>query len=173
MSKQKDEWANRDYPVREDMAFQRKTWLAERISWGVLVVLLLLAIAGLFANGPLSQATATDASGRVSVEYDRFARHGATARVTIGVAPQAAGDILLRLNDAIPRGFTIETVSPHPAESRISGTGLEWLFRAADMTVARFTVHVTLRAEQLGSVPAEIGLSHDTAPAKLRFFIYP
>ena len=28
-----DEWGDREYPVAEDMAFQRATWVAERIGW--------------------------------------------------------------------------------------------------------------------------------------------
>lgn len=45
---------SRDYPVREDMAYQVKVWRFERWGWYTLVLLILLALLGLFSRGPLS-----------------------------------------------------------------------------------------------------------------------
>jgi hypothetical protein len=36
-----DEFANRRVPRREDMRFQRRSWIAERVGWAVLIVLAL------------------------------------------------------------------------------------------------------------------------------------
>jgi hypothetical protein len=168
-----DEWSDRQHPITEDMAFQRKTWRAERIGWVVLVVLLLLSAAGLFGHGLLSAATAQDGDGRLTVEYHRFARNGAMTRLTIGVSPPVAGDVVIRLDEALPRNFTIETVQPAPAESRMQTGGLEWLFRAGSDAASPLLVHVTLRSEQTGWLTARIGLAGSAAPVKLNIFIYP
>src|SRR5690606_40254283 len=63
-----DEWADRDYPVAEDMAFQRLSWIIERSGWAVMVVLVIAALAGAFSSGFISGATTSDPSGARSEE---------------------------------------------------------------------------------------------------------
>ena len=53
-----DEFASRLYPVREDMRFQRRSWMVERAGWLVLTAIALAALTGVFGNGPLSTARA-------------------------------------------------------------------------------------------------------------------
>lgn len=170
-SDRNDEWADRTHPIREHMALQRRTWTAERTGWCVLVLLLLLALAGLFAEGPLSSAKATDGSGRVAVEYERFERNGATARMTLTLTPDPTGAVQLRVSDSILRGFTIEAIRPEPSERRSLPDGLAWQFEAAESRP--FAVHLILRAARLGPLQGEIGLADGTPPARLAFFIYP
>ncbi len=57
---------SRDYPVREDMRLQNAIWAGERVLWVTLGVVLLLALAGLLARGPLSRATVEDAANQAA-----------------------------------------------------------------------------------------------------------
>jgi hypothetical protein len=68
-----DELLSRRHPVQEDMPMQQRVWRFERVGWYVLVAIVLLALAGLFGNGPLSDAEVVSQDGRVRVEYQRSA----------------------------------------------------------------------------------------------------
>ena len=47
---------SRSYPVREDMRLQYAFWAWERAMWVVMAIILVLALSGLFAHGPLSRS---------------------------------------------------------------------------------------------------------------------
>ena len=61
------ELQSRHYPIREDMGFQRTSWVAERVGWIVLTLLLLAALAAaepLVSSGLQSLERWTAASAR-------------------------------------------------------------------------------------------------------------
>ena len=60
--------------LNQNLIFQKRFWRAQRIGWGVLTVALLAALLGVFGSGPLSHTTVSDASGRLTITYERFAR---------------------------------------------------------------------------------------------------
>lgn len=41
-----------DLKVSEDMAFQHRTWVVQRVAWAALALLLIAAMLGLFSVGP-------------------------------------------------------------------------------------------------------------------------
>lgn len=80
-----DELLSRRHPVQEDMPMQQRVWRFERVGWYVLVAIVLLALAGLFGNGPLSDAEVVSQDGRVRVEYQRLSRSGTTDSIFITI----------------------------------------------------------------------------------------
>jgi hypothetical protein len=49
--------------IEEDMPLQERTWRFQRVGWAAMGLLLVSALAGLFANGPLSWGKAQDPQG--------------------------------------------------------------------------------------------------------------
>lgn len=169
-----DEWADRAYPVAEDMSFQRRTWVAERIGWFLIIVLILLALAGVFSSGPLSSTTAQDGSGRLTVQYDRFGRYNAAARLVLKITPLQNGPVVVRVDADFLDAFTIEWLHPMPAAVRSFDGGSEWTFHAG--TTVPFSVYISLRPDVIGLRRARIALDDETdtgTPAHLLFFVYP
>src|SRR5262245_27034078 len=80
-----DEFASRQYPVQEDMAFQRRMWIVQRIGWALLGIISLAALCGPFGYGILSKRTATGAE--MSIEYERFERATRRASFVFRLAP--------------------------------------------------------------------------------------
>ena len=74
---------SRDYPVLENMRLQNAFWAWERTTWVVLAIIVLIALTGLLAHGPLSERTAADDG--LSLTYQRFQRVSAIQRKHIGV----------------------------------------------------------------------------------------
>jgi hypothetical protein len=63
-----------DLEIPEDLPFQRREWVAERVAWAVMALLIAGALLGFFGTGPLSRTTAGDEAGPLWLEYERFAR---------------------------------------------------------------------------------------------------
>ena len=71
---------SRNYPVHEDMRLQRAFWTWARAMWGAIALIVLIALSGVFANGPLSKTTVTDSG--LALTYERFQRVTAVSRLT-------------------------------------------------------------------------------------------
>ncbi|HVK70477.1 MAG TPA: hypothetical protein VM694_38755 [Polyangium sp.] len=71
-----------DLETSEDLAFERASMRVRRVGRAVLFLFVLLAALGLFGEGPLSHASAGDASG-LFVRYERFTRLDGTTRFEI------------------------------------------------------------------------------------------
>jgi hypothetical protein len=117
---------SRSYPVHESMPLQYASWSAERALWVVLAAILLIALTGVLARGPLSKATVGDAG--LSVTYERFQRLTATSRLTATISPSNGEEIVLRLNPSFPEHFEISDIEPRPLRSSAGPSGLELAF---------------------------------------------
>ena len=152
----------------EDMQFQRRTWAIERVAWVVMVLLVLVAAAGLFASGPLSTAAVSDQSGLVHVRYERFARSSAPSLLRIELAPGAASSstVTLELNRAFSDAMQIERMQPAPSRERAGADGgLILEFEVAEPGRPAF-VQVFLKAKEIGLVEGTLGL-RGHLPARL------
>jgi hypothetical protein len=141
---------SRSYPIREDMAFQRRSWLLERIGWSLLSIVLIAAIAGLFFHGPASYTRVHNADNSLSVHYERFAHKTAMTYFTIRVAAPVSGEIPIRLSPAFTEAHNIESMQPPPVRASGGTYGLEFVFtRSGAGDVA---VHIAARPKRFGTM---------------------
>ena len=63
-----------DLQIDEDMEFQRRSWIVQRIGWAIFALVILLAALGLFGDGILSDTKAGQEEGALWLEYPRFER---------------------------------------------------------------------------------------------------
>ncbi len=162
-----DEFASRQYPIREDMAFQRRTWIIQRIGWLALAAIAIAALLGLFGGGILSKRVATGPG--MNIEYERFERYSRVASFTIRFTDDQRTERRLHLNSAFQRGFEIATIQPGPTRSESRADGLVLTFASAStpgQVVIWANPHVYGRVEL--SARAD-----DNPPLNLRIFIYP
>src|SRR4029079_12532418 len=66
------EFQSRNYPIKEDMDFQRRSWTVERAGWLILGVVMVAALVGLFGYGPVSKAHLN--GNDLKLSYERFQR---------------------------------------------------------------------------------------------------
>jgi hypothetical protein len=114
---------SRSYPVHEDMPLQYAFWTAERVLWVALAAILLLALTGVFAHGPLSKRTVSDAG--LSLTYERFQRVTAASRLTATISAPDANETVLTLSPSFPQHFEITDIQPRPHRSSAGPRGLE------------------------------------------------
>lgn len=142
------EYRNRDYPIREDMAYQVKVWRFERGGWYALVLMMVLALCGLFSRGPLSTHEAHGSDGKVRVQYEMFHRHGSSNPMKITVIGLANAPVELELAGELLDGFSIESLLPEPIRASSAGQGMK-LWLQTDFQ-GRASLYLTLQGEGLG-----------------------
>ncbi|MCO7519126.1 MULTISPECIES: hypothetical protein [unclassified Pseudomonas] len=165
-----DELISRQHPVAEDMRMQRRVWRFERVGWYVLVLIVLLALAGLFGNGPLSDAEVTSSDGRVQVEYQRLSRSGTTENLRITVRGTAGEAVTVLLGGSLLREASIETLQPEPLASLSHGKALMLQLGTSKDGIA--TLYLTLRSEHVGSLEGVVRAGSRSA-VRFNTFLYP
>ncbi len=149
-------------PIREDMRFQRRYWLFERIGWAILILIIAAATAGTFAGGPLSAAAGTGAG--FDAAYERFARRGVETRITVTMPANRT------LWVQGMEGFDIVGVDPKPATVRSERTGLAYDFApGTGMMVTTYR----LKPRDWGRQRLAVAATPDAAPTPLDIFVYP
>jgi hypothetical protein len=158
-----------DLQINEDLAFQRRDWFAQRIGWGVLGLVLVAGLLGLTGSGPLSRVTRSD-GGSLTVEYDRFVRHGSLANLTFRTRPGAVTDARI----AIDRGFLVandlQRLVPEPDTTRSRGDEIEFAYEVAPG--GALNARWTFEPEDIGRHTTTVRLN-DGAPVEIRQFTYP
>ena len=145
-----EELDNRTYPIREDMAFQQRSWRLERIGWVVLTLIIFAALAGVFFHGPASYARARNADNSMAVDYERFAHKTARTYFTVRATAPIGDELMFRLSPIFADTHDIELIQPHPLRARGGTYGLELVFpRSAAGDVA---FHIAARPKRFGTM---------------------
>ncbi len=161
---------SRERPIREDMTYQLKVWRFERVGWYVLVLVVVMALAGVFSRGWLSSREVRSEDGNIRVEYEMFHRNGSTNALKIMLNSNPDAAVELQLAGEMLDGFSIETLQPQPLRSSSSAQGLKlWLQPDRD---GRATLYMTLRGDGLGLFRSQIATPGNHG-VKLDQFIFP
>ncbi|MFL5084929.1 MAG: hypothetical protein ACJ8FP_08930 [Xanthobacteraceae bacterium] len=139
---------SRTHPIQEDMQFQRRTWLAERIGWIVMAALLVAGLAGIFFHGPLSRTIAKNADESVAIDYERFAHKTALTHFVIRTSAPLPDHVLVRLGPSFANMHDIDSIEPRPVRSSGGSYGLEFLF--ARSSAGDLGVYVAARPKRFG-----------------------
>lgn len=161
---------SREYPIREDMAYQRKVWRFERYGWYGLVLLILLALAGLFSGGILSAKNVRSQDGEVRVEYEMFHRYGASEPMKITVKGAADSTVEVALEGELLEGFTVETLLPEAVRARGDSQGIRLWVRTDSQGQA--SLYLSLRSNGVGLFRSRIATASSRGVA-LDQFIFP
>lgn len=145
-----NELHSRLFPVHEDMRMQQRVWTFERVGWYALVIIVLLALAGVFGDGPLSNAEAVSADGKLRVQYQRLSRTGTVDNMRIMVQGSAGKPVTVTLDGTLLREASIETMQPAPLSSMSKGQALLLQLGASDDGLA--TLYLTVRTESVGTL---------------------
>ncbi|AJQ46895.1 MULTISPECIES: hypothetical protein [Pseudomonas] len=165
-----DELISRHHPVDEDMPMQHRVWRFERVGWYTLVLLVMLALAGLFGNGPLSDAQAVSTDGRIEVDYQRLSRTGSIDNLRITVRGAPGEQVIVLLGGTLLQTASIETMQPQPQMSRSHGEALLLELGTGKDGIA--TLYLTLRSEHVGILEGIVRAGQASA-VNFSTFLYP
>jgi hypothetical protein len=122
-----------DLQIEQDLEFQRREWRMERAGWFALSSLVIAASVGLFGDGPLSHASASDESGQLVIRYERFVRSSVSSELYVQVASSAAhsGEIAIWADPAYLRDVEVSSIVPEPARVEQVGRRILYVFAVA------------------------------------------
>ncbi len=163
-----DEFASRQYPVREDMRFQRRSWIVERAGWALLVLIALIGLSGAFGIGPLSWQKAS--GGLLSIEYERFQRITRLSQFTFNASGQTGPELRLHLSEAFQKNFEVSNIQPQPTRSVTGPDGIDLSFATDGASAGRIVIWAHSRRYGLSDLSARLA---DEAPVSFWIFVYP
>jgi hypothetical protein len=163
--------ARPDLEVHEDLPFQRRDWVAQRVGWAALALLLTAAMFGALGSGPLSHATGTDGAA-LTVNYERFVRHGAPTEWLLRVEPRSrtTAEAHISVSRAYLSAHELLRIVPTPARASGRGETIEFTFevRPHEALHARWS----FEPDEIGRHVAVVRL--DDGPAvRVEQFTYP
>ena len=145
----------RTLEIDEDIAFQRKEWVSQRVGVAVLFLTVIGALLGAGGmGGPLSHAEAADSEGAVRLEYERIVRRGATATMRLHLRAEP-GDVRFWVASPYFENVIVETVAPAPVLVSVERARHVYTIRAgaSPVTVTLHVDHTTI-----GRIEGEVGL---------------
>jgi hypothetical protein len=93
-------------------AFERRSWLVQRVAWLALSAVVIAALAGAFGRGPLSQKQVVSGDGSLVVHYDRAVRNNSPLRLEFQVDADADGTAFLWISRAYLDQFELCETEP-------------------------------------------------------------
>jgi hypothetical protein len=154
----------------EALAFQRTSWRGQRIGWGALGLLLVLAALGGLGDGPLTRASRGSAEAGFGVRYHRVWRLESPAWLVVTASPGADGTLSLTLPDQLLGAATMENIAPEPGETIATPAGTRLVFRSEGP--GPMTLRLGFTPHRMGRIQARL-LGPEDRALDLSFFVLP
>ena len=159
-----------DLQVDQDLAFQHRQWRVERIGWVIIASLIVAALMGLFGHQPLATVTDHTSDGRLSIQYDRYARYETNGQFLVTLQPQGGAEVVrLWFDPQYLDALKILAVSPVPVRGEAGEGGRAFVFRTDG---SRFTASVSFQFERAGFLHGSVWLDQGT-PLTLSHLVWP
>ncbi|HSF30655.1 MAG TPA: hypothetical protein VLK82_09330 [Candidatus Tectomicrobia bacterium] len=162
-----------DLELNQDLDFERRSWIIERIGWVIMAVAGVAALAGLLGTGPISDTTAGELGGPLWLEYSRFGRFRAplTLRIHLGPNANQHGTVRVWLSRDYLEGVQIEQVSPQPDRVEAGPERLTYVFPVSELSRAT-ALTFSLKTAKIGRQRGCVGLA-TAVPVCFSQLIYP
>jgi hypothetical protein len=162
-----------NFEIEQDLSFTRREWAVQRVGWGVMGLIVTLALLGVFSSGPLSHTTVTSADARVSLQHDQFVRYLAPTVLQVHLRPEVNRDRQTRLwlDRRYLQGVEVQQITPQPQRVEAAAERFTYVFNlTASEQPATVTFHV--QANTMGSLSGRVGLGNGP-PLSFSQFVYP
>jgi hypothetical protein len=145
--------------ITEDIPAQEREWKVQRLAWTLMLILIVLALLGVFSTGPLSSAEHASDDGTLAIEYQRFVRHDGRTTVVIEASGSRAesGEVEVWVSNAYLHGVDLQGISPEPDQIRDAGDRRIMVFLVDDPATT-LTVSFSIRPRDMGRLSGKVGV---------------
>lgn len=150
------------------MPFQRRNWWIQRIGWALFLLILVLAVLGLFGEGLLSAAR--HEGGSATIEFSRCARRGVPTRIVVELHAGSSPSPLV-LSRSFADRLRADSVIPPAAHNTATRDGLILEFGRPANESDRW-VRFEVVYHEAGLFDGWISIAGGT-PLRIRQFVYP
>lgn len=148
----------------ESLKLHTAGWTIQRIGWAVFLVLVVLALLGLFGNGVLSYRK-TETAGN-TIEYERYGRFESSTVLHV-VAGSDNGQAVVYIPQQYFKDFELEHITPEPDRQMVVDGHYSYTFQA------NMPVHILFRGlpKKRGAVETVVRVNNTSFT--LSQFIFP
>lgn len=150
--------------LEDEIELHEKGWIAQRIGWLLMFILLVSTALGLFGNGWLSDETL--AIGDSQITYERFGRFELPMQLTIR-AQADQGGLTVSIPQSYLHCFNVSRITPEPSERKTVKGSIVYTFEGKDEIIAKFY----LEPETTGTLRAGIRVNNSLFTPS--HFIFP
>ena len=146
----------RTIEIDEDLDFQKREWLVQRIGIALLGLFVIAAALGFTGiGGPMSRAEAGERGGPIHVEYERFVRRGARASMKLNLHNDPPGFIQFWVSAPYLEKVVVDGVEPVPQTVTVERERHVYTIRAGSPDV---TITVEMEHQTFGRLEGEVGI---------------
>jgi hypothetical protein len=162
-----------DLEVYQDLRFQEREWTVQRVGWALMLLVILLALLGLFGTGPISTGSAEADDGAIAAGYERFVRHDGRTTLTLEVDGSQAqdGEIQVWVSRDYIDAMQVEQIAPSPSDTVAADDRLVYTFPIDDPS-STLTVAFSLAPQDMLRLSGEAGIP-DGPTISWNQFSYP
>lgn len=164
-------------PIAEDLQFQYREWIIQRVAWGVWVLVLLAAVLGLFGSGYFSSVTLSSINGDLVVKYARFEHMTAPTSLTLVLSSLVADEteMIIWIDRSWWQDIQVTRIQPEPSQSQLSHNAIGLHFRK-QRGVMEASVQIHFSYSVCGSKTAIVHVKRaggDLSHVEFSQFVYP
>lgn len=161
-----------DLQIQQDLVFSEREWRVQRAGWLVMLLLILLALAGLFGRGPVADAALGSAAGPFQVSYERFDRAHYRTELLIEVSPPEGEETVeIWVGRTFLDAIEVNRIVPEPDVQRIEGDRVVFVF-ATGSVAGDGRITVSFEHNEIGPVELEAGIVDGPAGSGT-IFVFP
>jgi hypothetical protein len=154
--------------IDDDPKFENKEWKVAEVLWGILLVTLVLALAGLFGSGPISEAWAEE--NGVELSYRRYLRFSAPSILRVKFSPSGS-ETQISFPSAYLDQLKIEDITPRPKSEFDDGESYTFIFDTAGKE-KDFSVKINFEPRTYGFLRGSVVIE-GLAELYVRQLVYP
>ncbi|HDS6851689.1 TPA: hypothetical protein QH025_001917 [Enterobacter cancerogenus] len=143
----------------------------QRLGLGLLLLIILLAVAGVFSNGYVSTATKENTAKTLTVNYERYGRLQTEYKLAFTAKGVQEDHYEFRLGGDFNKAFQPGSITPQPDSMFSRGNTLHLIYNNVS-NKQDFTVWLYITPTQFGNTVSSLGLNNQP-DITFRQFIYP
>jgi hypothetical protein len=124
---------NGELEIDEDLKMLHRTWTVQRVSWVILLLIIIAALLGFTGRGGvggINKITKSTASQSMEVEYERFLRDEVEGEMKISLNNLKSTSPTLFFSKEFYDKVRVEEIVPEPEHIEIGPDGIMYTFRA-------------------------------------------
>ncbi|MBC5775144.1 hypothetical protein H8S95_13785 [Pontibacter sp. KCTC 32443] len=163
---------NNELEIDEDMALERRTWIIQRFSWVIMLLILIAALLGFTGRGGapgINKMKAATASQSMEIEYERFLRNEVSGEMKVNLVNIPSANPSVFFSKEFYENIRVEQVVPEPETVQVGPEGITYTFQ-----VSQPESHIMFYTKPMHTGTLNIvvrGPNNDTVT--LSQFVYP
>lgn len=155
--------------IEEDIVYQRRFHVFQRVMWALMVIIIVLAVAGLIGPGLAGRSAASSADGRLGVSFYKGVNYMRDSQVVLVVKGSGKGAVSVWLSRAYLDSVHLTQVLPEPERVTASPARVHFVFD--NMHAGELEITFFIQPVSAGWLEANAG----EGPSELSFrqFIFP